>query len=267
LKTDPNRIIPNAQGFLYETSGAASVFHSLQIRLQKRFTSGLSVNASYIFGKSIDNASSIGGGQETVALIDNNLRAERGLSTFDMRHQLTVNYVYEFPFGERKRFLSHGGLPARILGGWSLSGMTTLQSGSPYTARILGNSINNSGTGANQSERADATGLPVELPESLQTVAHFFNTDAFTLPTPGRFGDAGRNTITGPGTTNFNMALAKVIRFSPDGKRLEFRTQASNVFNTPNFNGLGVIVDASNYGHLISAKQMRQFEFTLRFNF
>ena len=267
LETDSNRIISNAQGFLYETSGAASIFHSLQIRLQRRFTSGLSVNASYIFGKSIDNASSIGGGQETVALIDNNLRAERGLSTFDMRHQLTINHVYEFPFGERKRFLSHGGLPARLLGGWSLSGMTTLQSGSPYTARILGNSINNSGTGANQSERADATGLPVELPESLQTVAHFFNTDAFTLPTPGRFGYAGRNTITGPGTTNFNMALAKVIRFSPDGKRLEFRTHATNVFNTPNFNGLGVIVDASNYGHLISAKQMRQFEFTLRFNF
>ncbi|PYV37740.1 MAG: hypothetical protein DMG06_27270, partial [Acidobacteria bacterium] len=267
LETDPNRIISNAQGFLYETSGAASVFHSLQIRLQRRFTSGVSVNASYIFGKSIDNASSIGGGQETVALIDNNLRAERGLSTFDMRHQLNINYVYEFPFGERKRFLSHGGLPARIFSGWSLSGITTLQSGSPYTARILGNSINNSGTGANQSERADATGLPVELPESLQTVAHFFNSDAFTLPTPGRFGDAGRNTIIGPGTLNFNMALAKVIRFSPDGKRLEFRTQATNIFNTPNFNGLGVIVDASNYGHLTSARQMRQIEFTLRFNF
>ena len=63
------------------------------------------------------------------------------------------------------------------------------------------------------------------------------------------------------------MALAKVIRFSPDGKRLEFRTQATNIFNTPNFNGLGVIVDASNYGHLTSARQMRQIEFTLRFNF
>jgi hypothetical protein len=267
LQTDPDRIVSNAQGFLYDTSGASSIFHSMQLRLQRRFTSGLSANLSYVYSKSIDNASSIGGGQETVALIDNNLRAERGLSTFDMRHQFNLNAFYEFPLGERKRFLSHSSLASHILGDWSLSMTETLQSGSPYTARILGSSINNSGTGANQSERADATGLVAALPADERTVNHFFDTAAFVLPAPGRFGNAGRNTIIGPGTMQLNAALNKVFHLSNDGKRIEFRAQSTNVLNTPNFSGLGTVIDASNYGRLTSAKQMRQFDFMLRVRF
>ena len=267
VETDPNRMITDAQGFLYETSGASSIFHSFNMRVQRRFTSGLSVNGSYIYGKSIDNASSIGGGTETVALIDDDLRAERGLSTFDIRHQFNLNAVYEFPFGERKRFFTHGGWPASILTGWSLSGNAALQSGSPYTARILGSSINNSGTGSDQSERADSTGVNSSLPASERSVNEFFNVDAFVLPPPDRFGDAGRNTITGPGSRIVNLALTKVIRLSQDGKRLQFRAAAFNAFNTPNFTGLGTVVNASNYGRFTSAKQMRQMEFTLRFNF
>jgi len=259
--------IANAQEFLYQTSGASSIFHSMNLRIQRRFTSGFSVNGSYVFGKSIDNASSIGGGQETVALIDTNLRAERGLSTFDIRHQLNVSSVYEFPLGVNKRYLSGGGVVARIFGDWSLSGTATIQSGSPYTARILGNSVAFSNSGANQSERADATGLEVVLPAGLQMVSHFFNTEAFAVPSPGFFGNAGRNTITGPGTGILNMSLSKVWFLSNDGRRLEFRTQASNVLNMPNFSGLGTVVDASNFGQLTSAKSMRQFDFTLRFNF
>jgi hypothetical protein len=267
LDTDTNRMISDAQGFLYETSGASSIFHSFNLRVQRRFTAGLSLNGTYIYGKSIDNASSIGGGAETVALIDNDLRAERGLSAFDMRHQFSLTGVYEFPFGDRKRFLSRGGVPASILGGWSLSTTVTLQSGSPYTARILGSSINNSGTGANQSERADSIGINPSLPASERSVADYFNTSAFVLPQPDRYGDAGRNTITGPGTDVVNLAMTKVIRLSQDGKRLQFRAQAFNAFNVPNFSGLGTVVNSSNYGRLTSAKQMRQMEFTLRFNF
>ncbi len=267
LDTDTNRLISDAQGFLYETSGASSIYHAFNLRVQRRFTAGLSVNGTYIYSKSIDNASSIGGGTQTVALIDNDLRAERGLSAFDMRHQLNLIVLYEFPFGERKRFFSRGGLPASILGGWSLSSTATVQSGSPYTARILGSSINNSGTGANQSERADSTGLDPSLPASESSVNHFFNTSAFVLPEPDRYGNAGRNTITGPGSELVSLALTKIIRLSQDGKRLQFRAQAFNAFNIPNFTGLGTVVNAANYGRLTSAKQMRQMEFTLRFNF
>ena len=263
----PLGIISNAQEFLYETSGASSIYHAMNLRVQRRFTSGFSLNGSYVFGKSIDNASSIGGAQETVALIDTNLRAERGLSSFDIRHQFNISGIYEFPFGTRKRYLSKGGALARVLGDWSISGTGVVQSGSPYTARILGNSIVYSNSGANQSERADATGLPVALSSELQTLDRFFNTDAFAVPAPGRFGDAGRNTITGPGSRTINMALTKVFLLSNDGRRLEFRAQASNLLNTPNFTGLATVVDASNFGRLTSASSMRQFDMILRLRF
>jgi hypothetical protein len=87
------------------------------------------------------------------------------------------------------------------------------------------------------------------------------------LPEPDRYGNAGRDTITGPGSEVVNLALTKIIRLSQDGKRLQFRAQALNAFNTPNFTGLGTVVNAVNYGRLTSARQMRQMEFTLRFNF
>ncbi len=261
------RIIANAQEFLYQTSGASSIYHSMQVRLQRRFTAGFSLNANYIYGKSIDNASSIGGGQETVALFDDNLRAERGLSSFDIRHQFILNTSYEFPFGERRRFLSRSGPASAVLGNWSLNTGLTLQSGNPYTARILGSLNNSSSQGVNQSERAEASGLVAVLPASEHSVNVFFNTAAFTLPPSNRFGNAGRNTITGPGTILLNPSLMKVFRLSNDGRRLEFRAQATNILNTPNFTGLGTVVDSSNYGRLTSARQMREFEFSLRLRF
>jgi len=225
------------------------------------------LNGSYVFGKSIDNASSIGGAQETVALIDTDLRAERGLSSFDIRHQLNLTGTYELPFGIRKRYLAGGGPIAKVLGNWSLSGSTVVQSGSPYTARIAGNSTVYSNSGANQSERADASSLPVALPGDLQTIARFFNTDAFGVPPGGRFGNAGRDTITGPGSINVNMTVSKVFWLSNDGRRLDFRAQASNLLNTPNFSGLATVVDASNFGRLTSAASMRTINFTLRLSF
>jgi len=267
VEDESARAVAFAQEFLYHTSGASSIYHALLVRLQRRFTAGWSVNSSYIFGKSIDNASTIGGAQETVALIDTNLRAERGLSTFDVRHQFNVSSVYELPFGERRRFLSHHGLTAKVLGDWSVSGIATLLSGTPYTARILGSSNNSSSLGVNESERAEATGATIDIPGELRTVNLFFNRAAFALPPPGTFGNAGRNTISGPGTALLNLSLIKVFRLSSDGKRLEFRTQATNALNTPNFTGLGTVIDSSNYGRLTSARHMRQLEFTLRLRF
>ena len=259
--------ISNAQAFFYETYGADSSFNSFTVRLQRSFTSGLSVNGSYIYGKSIDNAPSIGGGQQTVALYENDLAAERGLSTFDIRHQAEIMTVYELPMGERKRFFSGGGLPSKLAGGWSLMAMITLQSGTPYTARITGSSTFTQGITTNSSLRANSTGLPVSLPSGESSVGHFFNTDAFALPAPGFLGNAGRNTITGPGFTNVDMTVTKEIPLSNDGKRLEFRAQATNLLNTVNFSGLGTVVDSSTFGQLTSAMQMRQLQFTLKFSF
>ncbi|PYV22411.1 MAG: hypothetical protein DMG27_18230, partial [Acidobacteria bacterium] len=118
------------------------------------------------FSKSIDDASSVGGSGGGVAQNYLDLQAERGLSAFDVRHRLLLSHTYEFPFGERHRYLNRGGGLARILGDWQVSGNAQLQSGVPYTARVLGNVSNNTGIGAYGSQRADATGVPAGLPAS-----------------------------------------------------------------------------------------------------
>jgi hypothetical protein len=266
LRTELSRRIPNAPGFTYDTSGASSIYHALQIGVRRRMARGLMVFGSYTFGKSIDNASSIGGGAQVVVQDDSNFAAERGLSSFDIRHQFRANYVYELPFGERKRWASKG-TPAAILGNWTLNGGVVIATGTPYTARLLGNAANNSGTGNNFSERPDQV-ADASLPRDQRTTMRWFNTEAFVQPPFGRFGNAARNTIPGPGQIVFNMSLGKNIRIGRDGqRRLDLRWEANNLFNTPNFTGLGTALGSSNYGRVLGTRAMRTMELNIRFNF
>jgi hypothetical protein len=268
LTTQDRLGLANALAFLYETSGAASIYHGLQVGLRRQFHGGFSMWGNYTFAKSVDNAASVGGAGRTVAQNSFDLRAERGLSVFDVRHRLTLNHTYEFPFGDRQRWLSHGGTLAHIFGNWQINGMTTIQSGNPLTARVLGNQSNNSGTSAGFSERADVTGQPATIPRSERTTQRFFNTGAFTLPVPGQYGNAGRNTIPGPGTVNFNMSLGRFITLSREkGVRADFRLEAANIFNTPNFSGLATVVNAQDFGRITGVKSMRVVTLSLRMRF
>jgi hypothetical protein len=267
ISTEDRRLIGYADSFIFETSGAASIYHAMLLRVNRRFARGISLNGSYTWSKSLDSASSIGGGSLLVAQDDNNLRAERGLSAFDVRHRLNINYVLELPFGRGKKYLSQSSWGSRFFSNWTFTGWVALSSGSPFTARILGNASNNSGTGGNWSERADATGQPVALPRSERTVTHYFNTQAFALPAPGKFGNAGRNTIIGPGSLLLTLTVSRDIRIDENGKSLSLVCQANNLLNTPNFRGLATVVNSSNFGRITGTNPMRTLELTLRFRF
>jgi outer membrane receptor protein involved in Fe transport len=263
----PNRgpngtLIPSVQPFLWETSAGASILHAGTLRVRKRMSRGLSVGGSYTFSKSIDNASSIGGGAVVVAQNPLDLAAERGLSSFDVRHKLTGDFLYELPFGTGKKWLETGTL-GKILGDWTWSGTFTIQSGSPWTARVLGNTTDVAG-GANGSLRADVTGQPIQLPSP--TVQEWFNTAAFTLPPSGQFGNAGRNTIIGPGLINFDMAMSKNFPIR-EMMAMEVRVSASNIFNTPHFTAIDTVVNSPTFGHVISAGPMRSLQMMARFRF
>ncbi|HWQ02861.1 MAG TPA: TonB-dependent receptor, partial [Candidatus Nitrosotenuis sp.] len=266
LTTEDNRRIPNAPGFTYDTYGASSIYHALQINLRRRMARGFMVMGTYTFGKSIDNASSIGGGAQVVVQDDTNFRAERGLSSFDVRHQFRSFFNYELPFGERHRFASKG-WQAEVFGSWTLNGNITAQTGTPFTARVLGSAANNSGTGNNFSERADQVGDP-RLPRSQRTTQLWFNTSAFALPAPGLFGNAARNSIPGPGLFNVNLSLGKGIRFGRDRqRRMDLRWEVQNVFNHPNYGSIGTVVNSTTYGRVLSVRGMRTMELNLRVNF
>jgi len=226
------------------------------------------MSGTYTFAKSIDDAGTIGGTGRSVVQDYLDLAAERSLSSFDMRHRLLINHVYELPFGEQRHWLNKGGTLGRVMGNWQLSGTTSIHSGSPYTAQVLGNLSNRGGTAAISNLRADATGLPVALPAFQRTTQEFFDTAAFSLPAAGEFGDAGRNTIPGPGLVNFNMALDKLMTFSRErGVRGDFRIASNNTFNTPAFTGLAYVANGQGFGRVTSVGTMRTVTFSLRVTF
>ncbi len=266
--TQQTLAIANAQQFTYETSGASSIYQGLQVGLRRQFHSGFSMSATYTFSKSIDDAAGVGGAGHVVAQNYLDLAAERGLSSFDARHRLRLSHQYEFPFGERHRWLNHGGMLAAVMSDWRWNGNATLQSGTPFTARVLGNQAAGGGTGAYMSLRADATGLPVGIPASEQTTLFYFNTAAFTLPPAGELGNAGRDTISGPRLIDFDMSLAKEVTLSRERNvRGEFRIQAQNIFNTPSFSGLATTVNANDFGRVTSVRNMRAVTLTVRVRF
>lgn len=253
-------LIPYAAPFIYDDSIGNSIYNALQLRAVRRFARGISLNALYTYSKSIDDASTIGGGAVVVAQNFLDLAAERGLSSFDMRHQVTANFVYQSPVGGPNATLHTSKWAETLLGNWIFSGGVTFHTGTPLTARVLGNQSDIAGTGTIGSGRAEATGEPVE------TGSGFFNLGAFELPPAGQFGDAGRNTIPGPDLFSLNFSLGRAIDLG-ERRRLELRIDTTNITNTVSFTSFGTVVNATNYGVATAASAMRTVKATVRFRF
>jgi hypothetical protein len=260
LTSEQRRQIGNATGFTFDSSEGNSIYHAAQLRLTRRFRRGMSANALYTFGKSIDNVSSFGGGGTVVAQNDKDLRAERGLSSFDQRHTLNLSYMLMSPVSESSRGVQIHGFTGRLLSGWSLSGGMTFRSGSPFTANVLGNLSNSGGTGAVGSGRADATGLPVS------DGIGFFNPLAFTTPLAGLFGNAARNTIPGPSQLSMNASFGRGFRID-ERRRLDLRMESNNFLNRVSFTRMGTTVNASNFDLATAAAGMRTVTLNLRLRF
>ncbi len=264
--TDLHRRIPNASGFAYESSGAFSIYHGFQLVVRRQASHGLIIQGTYTYGKSVDNASAIGGGSPVVVQDENNIAAERGLSAFDIRQQVRGSFAYDLPFGPTRRWL-HSGWVSSLFRDLKLSGISTILTGSPFTARVLGSAADNTGTGVNLSERADQIGDP-SLPRSQRTPLHFFNTSAFAVPPPGQFGNAARNTIPGPGSVKFNFSLARKFKFGEGTRReLEWRWEVFNATNTPSFMGMDDVVNSSTFGQVQQTFPMRRMDIMLKATF
>jgi hypothetical protein len=278
LDTQAELKIPEAVSFLYDQSGAHSIYNALQVRVIHRFTHGLSFQAIYTFSKSLDDSSTIGGAGPTVVQQDGNVAAEYGLSPFDIHHQLRIFSVYELPFGERHRYATHG-WEEHLLGNWRLNNVVTWQTGNPFTVLLGGNAANNSGTGSNFSERADLCRLDGTCEGAAGnpnfgicggSSLSFFNTGAFTVPAVGTFGNERRGTVEGPCSFSWNFSLAKGILFGGSRERhhrVELRWEVQNLTNTPKFTGLGTTLGSTLFGRVISAGSMRTMDMMLRFNF
>ncbi|MGC1935535.1 MAG: TonB-dependent receptor, partial [Candidatus Acidiferrales bacterium] len=268
----PNRIlaatgqrqIPNADGFTYDQSVADSSYNALQVRLQKHFSRGLSFYSLYTYGKSLDDASAIGGGGGVVVQNQNDFRQDWGRSAFDMTHQFRSGETYQLPFGPRQRW-ARSGWAGKLLGNYRINGVVTINSGLPFTA--LAPPSSNIQSGGGFSERADQNGNAC-LPAGQRTPLDFFNTSVFSAPAPGTLGTAARGTICGPGTFNINAGFSRSFVFGRDQQHhMDLRWEVNNLTNTPNFAGLSTVLGSSTFGEALGAGSMRSMDVVLRVMF
>ena len=207
-------------------NAASSIYHSFQVEA-RRNVGQLQLNLAYTYSHSIDDSSDRYDGS-FVNSYDPSLN--RGSSSFDARHMLNIGYVWDMPF-----FKSGNRVERSVLGGWELSGITTWQTGTPFTAVNAGGYGDNAGVGNGVGTGSFAdivcnpfSGIPnIPQPFYGPLVA---NPNCFAQPTALTFGNAGRNSLRNPGYSNWNMSLFKNFQFN-DRYSLQFRAEAFNVFN------------------------------------
>lgn len=259
----PTNVTTNAAGFTYDTTGAFSNFNALQLRLQKRMSHGLMFMARYTYSKSLDDASTIGGGGQTVIQNNADPRGDYGLSSFNMTHQFLGNFVYQLPFGERQRY-ARKGWEKQVLGAWRVNGSFTAHSGTPFTVRVFSKNPSCQNVPGVNSERADQNG---NAALANPTIQEWFNTAVFSTPS-GCYGDAPRNSVIGPGAFTINSGLSKTFQFGRDGlRRLDFTWNTTNLLNHVNYSGLSTVLGSSTFGQITGAAAMRTMTFTTRVNF
>jgi hypothetical protein len=263
----PNRtangaINSGAQPFNYEDSLGYSRFEQLSVNVRKRLQKGVSLQATYHYGHSIDNASSIGGGKPTVAQNDQDLNAEEGNSSFDVRHQVTGNWVLELPFGPNRAYLSKGGFWSKALDGFSLSGDFTFATGTYYTPHYV-STVAETATGSNNSLRPDRVfSQPIR---GNGTILDWFNPAAFVTPANG-FGTASRGSIEGPGIVAVDASLSRTVALG-ETRSFEARVTANNVFNTVQYSGIDTTLNSQTFGQVTSAAAMRRLTVLARYRF
>jgi len=260
--TDPTNLV-----FTYDQAEAFSKLSAGTLRVNKQMSGGIALGANYQYSHSIDDAGAVNGGSQVVAQNWQDLDAEEGNSSFDVRHRVSGTYVYELPFGKGKLWVTTG-TGAHVLEGFSVSGSFTFATGEPlspsYSAATQSIECGTAG-----ALRPNRTGVSVTAGGG--SLNEWFNRAAFSLPTgtPGycnAFGNAARNSIEGPGTVTNNMALSKTMQMG-DTRSLEIRATISNVFNTVQYAGVGTVEDQARFGEVTSAGEMRAFQFTARFRF
>ncbi len=238
-------------------------YHSLQATLNRNFTRGLMIRAAYTFGKAINenDEPSRGGNLFNHPSVRHRNRA---LAGFDRTHNFQMGFIYELPLGPGRKFLNSGNRFASWLaGGWQFNGIVGAYSGRPFTVTASGSALNAPGN----TQTADQVKANVEYPRAIGPGAFWFDVTAFAGVAETRFGNTGRNILRGPGAVR---ADASIFRSFPLTERyhLEFRAEAFNVPNHPQFNNPSSNVNGANFGMITSAQPTeRQLRFGLRLGF
>jgi hypothetical protein len=247
-------------GFEYVTSNGNATREAGQLQLRRRLRSGFTASLQYTYSKSIDDASLGGRNQGTAVVAQNwlDLAAERGLSNFDQRHLLNAQIQYTTGMGLGGGTLVNGWKGA-LFKEWTIGSQITAGTGLPLTPFYL-NPVE--GTGVTGPLRPEYTGAPLyNAPPGLH-----LNPAAYTVPPSGQWGDAGRDSITGPAQFAVNLSLGRVFQMT-DRLSLDFRVDATNAFNNVTYPNWTTTVGNVQFGLPTTANAMRSLQTTVRLRF
>jgi hypothetical protein len=261
---DARRIFAPTFGSIYAYStDANSNYHSLQLVLNRRYTGGLSVQAGYAWAKALDEV----GTMELAHWAAQNPKCracDRARGDYDVRHRLVASWLYDLPFFRESR-----GRLGRVLSGWKLSGIGTMQAGMPFT---VFSGRDNSLMGVNVpygADRPDVVGdprLPSDRPKA-ERLARWFNTSVFVQNAQGTFGNAGRNILDGPGMIVFDLSLNKKMSVT-ERIAADLRWDVFNAFNRANFSApRNSLAASATFGAINSSGPGRIMQLALRLEF
>ena len=231
-------------------------YHSLQVKLDRRFSGGFLLTTAYTFSKAIDLSNDNAGFFNQI-----DFRSNRGRADGDKTHVFVQSYIYELPFGPRGRWLRSGAVPLGS-GDWQLNGIFSAESGLPLNITFSNTTLNAPGN----NNRPNMSSKP-EIYGNVGIGEKWFDVSRFSAPAPNTFGTVGRNVLSGPGFVNLDLS---VFRKFPLTERytLEFRLESFNFTNTPHFNNPNTTFGNAGFGEITTAMQdQRQIQFALKLSF
>jgi hypothetical protein len=245
-----------------------SNYNSLQAKLEKRFSFGLTCLVSYTRSKLIDDASSVFDSSIFTGPVANypvadgfNRRLDRDLSNGDIPNVTAVSWTYDLPIGAGHP-LHPSGVLGKFSNGWQIAGIVSVQSGIPLAVTQSTNFNSFAGFG---TQRPNCVADP-SLPESKRSTAQFINVAAFETAPQFTLGTCSRNPVRGPGYQDADLALIKRTNIS-ERLSLDFRAEVFNLTNTPTLNAPNAVVGSAGFGSIASAGDPRVLQFALKFNF
>jgi outer membrane receptor protein involved in Fe transport len=251
---------PNLADVTYQVSDGLSNYNALQLSAEKRLSHGLSMLLGYTWSHAIDNTGTEFGGGTGTPQDPRCRNCDRGNSASDIRHRFTAAYTWYLPVGKGHALLNRSRATDLILGGWQTSGFVTLQTGLPFTPQLQTSTTN--GTGSRPDRIASGA-----LPSGQRNINNWFDVTAFATPAPFVYGSAGRDIRFGPGRVNFDLSLLKNFAIRENVK-LQFRADAFNIFNTPQFGLPGASIgnaSAPVISSIVGNPRQMQLSLTLRF--
>src|SRR3984893_11800967 len=240
---------------------AQSWYDAGYVNLRRRYARGLSLLANYTYAKSLSNAPDFRSPmyESSIPQNDNNLAAAKGLAC-DVRHRLATSLVYDIPSVTRERLLH------AITRNWNLSTVYQIQSGFPLTISVFGDTANAGTVLGENPIRANLTAQPI-FPSGTHNADLWFNPAAFATPAAFSFGNAGRNTVYGPGMQTLDLALARAFDIT-EHMKFQFRAEFFNAFNHTNLGTPDRFVNTPQFGTISDAATPgREIQLSARVSF